>query len=726
MVPIHSTRLAALLEALVLITGLVSPTRAADDTALKIIPADAAFFSSSLRIKEQIDIVAKSNAWATVWKMPAVQQGWKMLVDEYKADGKLAPVHNFFAQEENKELLTLLADAGSHEIFVYGGQDWVTFIDLLQRAYGAASIEPLQELIDGNPAGLSQNELQARAVLKFLSKNPQLLKLPDFVVGCKITDAKRAEKQLKRLEAVLEMFAGIIPQLQGRVKKEKINDSNFLTLTLDGSLVPWDMIPIKDIEDKPGEFAPVIAQLKKLTLTISVGVQKDYLLFSIGGNTAQLAKIGGAGAKLATRVEMKPLAKFADKKLVSVGYASKAFLAQAGAGMDYEGYVTLAKNALPKSPLPDEQQKRIIKDLTDLSKELKTDKTAFGASVNLSFMTPRGIESLNYNYSKNPQIDGSKPLTLLNHLGGDPLLAAVGRAKVDGSGYKMLVKWVKVVYGHVDEIVLANIPGDEKDEYQKVTASLLPLFKRFDDNTLKQFIPALADGQLGFVLDAKWSSKHWLSLAPATPNAMPMPELGVVLGVTDAAKLRKSMAEYLTLTNDMIGAVRALQAAAGTIPNFSIPAPESVKKQAGTLYFYKLPEAIGLDAQVVPTAGLSDKTAVLTLSHSHAERLLTSTPLKLDGGPLAAHLKNPLASAFYCNWPAIVDAATPWIEMGVSAAIGDGFIADGPNKKRDEIMAQVKTVLEVLKVYRGTTSATFFEDGVIVTHSESVFKDLGK
>jgi hypothetical protein len=714
-------RLGAFVGALALLSVLTPCTHAADldkaDTALKILPADAAFFSSSLRIKEQVEIVGKSRAWAKLWNLPAVQQAWKMAQNEYKAGGQLAPIHDFFAQPENKELLALLADAGSHEIFFYGGDSWAGFLQLLQGTYGAARLAPLEALVEGNPFGRDPNEMQARAALRFLTRNPQLLNVPDLVIGCKLTDAARAAKQIKRLEGLLGALAAQMPQLKGRVQTAKINDGTFLTLVLDGTMVPWDAIPWKDVEEKPGEFAPLVRQLKARTVTVSLGVQQDYLLFSIGGTTAQLAKIGGRGPRLSSRPELKPLAQYADRKLTSIGYVSKDLVARASAGQDYDRLLDLAKAGLPKSPLPEEQQKRLLRDLTEFAKEMKDDPSRFGALVDFSFLTERGYTGYSYNYGKDESLDGSKPLTLLNHVGGNPLLAVVGRSKVTGENYKMLARWVKIVYGHLDEIARANLQGNDRDEYVKFTGQLVPLAQRLDKNTATNLIPALADGQGAFVLDAKWSSKQWLQAVPATEKPLPMLEIGIVLGVSDADKLRKAAGEYLSIADDALVAARSLGNVAGAIGDFRLPKPETAKRPAGTLYFYKLPDDLGLDRAVAPTAGLSDKVAALTLSHAHAERLLASKPLAVDGGPLADP-KKPLAGAFYCNWPAFVDAVTPWLELAAPQV--------WPGPEREQFMPQVRTVLQVLKVYRGTTSATYLKDGVIVTERETVIKDLDK
>ena len=485
------------------------------------------------------------------------------------------------------------------------------------------------------------------------------------------------------------------------------------------------MIPIGVVEGKPGEFAPLVKQLKGTTLTVAIGVQHGYLMFSIGSNTDQLARIGGPGPKLTSQPELKPLTRFADRKLTSVGYTSKALMARLAGGQDYGALVDLVKTALPHANLPEAQEKRILKDLTDLVKELKSAVPEVGAEVSFSFLTDRGYEGYAYSYTKDKSCDSSQPLSLLEHVGGNPILAAVGRTKVTGAGYAWFSKWVKVVYGHADEIARAKLNGGDLEQYAKLTEKFVPLFKKLDATTAKLFIPAVADGQWGFVLDAKWTSKQWLQALPPTDKALPLPEIAIVLGVSDAVKLRQAMSDYIDTFNDMLGAGRALTAQAGAIADFRIPPPETVNRGAATLYFYTLPDAIPLDRRISPTAGLSKKVAVLTLSHAHAERLLKPTPLVVDGGPLSDP-KKPLTGAVYFNWPALVDAATPWVELGANAIMDKNLPGDAPQKVRDDILDQVRTVLSVLKTYRGTTSATYVEDGVVVTHSETVVKDIEK
>ena len=279
-----------------------------------MVPADAAFYTTMLRNKEQVEIVAKSKAWDRLWNLAAVQQWWKNYGDMFNKSWS-----QFLSDNDNKDLVALLEDASSDEIFCYGDDGWVGFMGLYGEAYGAMQYGPAAAQLGGNPGGRPQEELQGRAVLSALAKHPELIKVPNFILGFKVSDEKRAEKQIQRLETLAKQFADQSPDLKGRVKRTKVGEASFLTLTVEGSQVPWGQVPVKKLEDNPGEFAPVIDKLKGLTLTVGLGVSHGYLLLGVGPSTDELARLGGDGPHLDGQAAFKPLAKFADKKLTSIG-----------------------------------------------------------------------------------------------------------------------------------------------------------------------------------------------------------------------------------------------------------------------------------------------------------------------------------------------------------------------------------------------------------------------
>jgi hypothetical protein len=172
------------------------------------------------------------------------------------------------------------------------------------------------------------------------------------------------------------------------------------------------------------------------------------------------------------------------------------------------------------------------------------------------------------------------------------------------------------------------------------------------------------------------------------------------------------------LINDALGV--ATELGRGQIPDIKLPEPNVEDGLGGLLAFYPIPPEIGIDPQFMPTAGLSKDVLAVTLSRAHTERLLKATPLKVDGGPLAEHKDKPLSSAMVFNWPILVDTIAPWLELGITAAKLPP-VPDGPD---GDVLKQVRTVLEIMKVLRSNTSVTYREDGVTITHSETVIRDI--
>jgi hypothetical protein len=711
---------------------LGQPARAADAEkangklggvgSLRWIPDNASFYSAMLRNREQFQAIAKSRAWAKLTALPFVQEQWKKVQAELREGGKLAPLAKFYQDPANRELVALLGDMFGEEVFCYAGPNWVALTDLGQEITGAM-VGAYMQLAFAGPR--QRTEIMATAWLDALKENLKLLQVPDLVMGFKLSKADRAEAQLKRLEALLHALTQNHPQLKGRVKRDKVGEASFLTLRLDGSLVPWEAVPFKQFEKKEGDYDALIKHLQKAQLTLSAGVRDGYLLFSLGKTNAHLAKLG-QGKRLADRAEFKPLAKFADRPLVAIDYRSQALNAKQGLEKkDVDNLVEMVKGILP-ADLPEKQRERILKDLKDLSKDLKQFIPVPGANLQFTFLSNRGYESYEYDWGKYPDRDGSKPLTLLQHVGGAPVLATVGRSKVSVEQYQLLVKWITVAIGYMEEFGLAQLPDEVKEKYAEFKKGFAPLVKRFSRATEKMLLPALADGQMGLVIDAKLTSKQWIPLLPPSDKPMAMIEPALVLGVSDAALLRKAFGEYRVVLNKMLAQLQ--EAAMGQFPELKIPAPKTKKLTGGTLYYYPLPEELPIDKRILPNAGLGEKVAVLTITEDHSKRLLASTPLKVRHGPLADP-KKPMSQALYFNWAELVTALGPWLELAIKASliVHEVALADEGKdleKHLEGILKQVRTGLEVLKVLRTVTSATYLEDGAWVTHTETVIRDL--
>jgi hypothetical protein len=691
------------------------------DAATKILPADAAFYMAMLHNREQVEIIGKSKAWAKLWDLPAVKLARKTIEAKLAdPDEQTAMVLGMLKQPENRDLVDMLTDAVSDEIFVYGGASWVEFSNLMQQLNTSNQFGSLLARVEG---GDNQAEAQARVVLNALAANTKLIRVPEVVVGFKIKNAKKAEAQIKRLETVIEGFSGFLPQsVKDGFKRVKVGESSLLNLTLDGSIVPWDELHIKEYEEKDGQYDALLKKLAALKLSISLGVHKGYLVLAIGESADGLAAMGGSGKRLSERPEFKPLEKYADRRLTSLSYTSKA-LAAAGQNSTESLRTMLGslEQMVDAAKLPKAKADKLREDMKWIAAQSKDEHpTEAGASVGFSFLSERGTEGYSYNYGTDSPLDAGKPLTLLEHAGGNPIFFGTLRIKLDHDA-----KWadkeekarVMDILKHVEDAVLSKIDDEQKKKYEEVKKDVLPLLHRLYDATVEDLLPSL-DGQFGLVVDAQWKSKQWQQSLPAFSDALPGPEVGILIGIADSAKFAKALGRYRALFDDAAKLVHKLSD--GDVPDVQVPELKVEEVGDAKLISHPLPAEWGLDKQVAPAGGLSKNVAVLALSRGHAERLLKPTPLKLDGGPLADAAGKPLAAATLVNWPALVDAAGAWIEAGVAMA---GLPPTPPGPEGD-VLKQVKVVLEVLKCFRGMSSVTYLEDGAMVTHSESVIRDL--
>jgi len=723
----------ALLTGAVLMGIAPTATSAADEApkfgnALDWVPADAAMFSSSLRLKEQVEIVANSKAWAKLKEIPVVQQSW-MMAQMYWAMGA-SEINSTLQKPENQQLVDLVLDLLSNEVTWYADQQTADLTGLAEDVYNAARYNSgtLEAQNPGNPLG-NMGKAAGRAAIKRFSSNLDLLKIPTIVLAMKHTDAARAKAQLDRLEKAAGEALAQNPAFKGRFQRSAIGGNDYLTLKLDGKMIPWDDIlsDAAEIEEKPGQLKQVVDKLKTLEMVISIGVRGDYLLISVAPSTAHLAALG-TGPRLVEREEFQPLYKLAEKRLVGIGFETKEAAAALGNHDGLDNLEEMIVGATASSGMPAETRARLHGDLDSLKKDLRMLMPAAGASLSSSVLTERGYDCYNYSWAENLRMDGSKPLDIAEHLGGTPLLAVIGRTKVMPQDYLMSIKWLTTAHSYFEELALPTLTPEQKQQYHEWMEFAKPLLARLNAANITMLQPALADGQHAFVLDAKITSRRWFTGMPQE-GALPMLEPALVYGVSDAELLKKGVGEYKSVADEIIEKIREKNPDS-LPPGFKIPDPQVRSIRSGTIYSYPLPRDLGIDNQLAPGAGLGSHVAVLTISPQHTAELLSPTPFEAEGP--AADSKRPLASAVFFDCAGLIEATTPWIEYGVRAVYaktheGEGVGLQVGGHDPDELkktLAQVRSGLEILKVLRTVSSATYVEGKTFVTHTEVHIRDI--
>lgn len=718
-----------------------SALRAADleklDTSLKLIPSDAAFYSSSLRNREMLENFVKSNAFAKLKGLPYVQMGLQMFqMQAANPESEVSRGLQALKNPEVKKVVDLLADMFSNEIFLYGDESCVDFLDLFMEINSATTYGPLMLKAEGENAGLRPEQLQAKAVMSVVMENIDNVAVPNMLMGFKLDRPAAANEELIKLEMFLNMGLSMAPpQLQGCLKRETIAGHEYLVMRLNGSMIPWDGSEIRELQ-KAGiseeDAQSLIDHVKEMTLVIAFGVRENYLLASIGSTSDCIEKLG-VGDKLMNLPQFAPLAKFADRKLTSISYVS----AEMNQVVNSQGrildqlYSTL-EAFLSQAELGEEKTEKILGDAQSFVEDLKGLAPEAGAQMVFSFLGDQGFETYDYSWGEHPQIDGSKPLGLLEHVGGNPIFGAVCRGKVDIADYDLEAKWLSVGWKYVNEFVVPKLDAQQQEKFEAYSKDLLPLVQRLDKANRELMIPALADGQSGIVFDTKFESKRIHAELPEWEKAMPFPELAVVIGVSDAELLKKGLSEYKAVFQEVLAIVekndhvtirQIMDDVNKDIPESrpKLDYPDITVTEGSGYKIYGVPFSpkLGLDKNFILNAGLSDHVAVLSLSIKHTERLLQKTPLTADG--VLAKTDRPLAVAAWFNWADLLDAARPWIDYGMEQ-IDESQLGNNRQMALDHVHA----LLDVLKCYRCLTLESYLEDNCLVTHSLWEIHDVPK
>lgn len=714
--------------------------------SLKMAPADTAFYSASLKLREQFDIFFESNAYSRLMQVPLVQFAKGQIEFQWQqaALPGVKDVREYIESDEGQETVALLQEMFADEVFVYGGSDiaeWATLIAETQSIQRTARLEAT-----ANDEDLDQ--VMSRKFRELFEERGDDVSVPTLVIGFRVKDADRAEQHLDVVQGHLRtLLDEKQPELAAHLQREQIAGHEFLTLRLDGSMIPWEKLREDVDEEDEEEFDKWSELLSKKTATAALGVVDEFVLLSIGESTDHLETLG-QGEGLAQHEAIKRLAKHADERIVSITYMSAEVAKKLRSPeKTVNDIATALDEQLTEAEVSEEKREPLIDDIRelDLSRFIPTP----GETSAVVFITDRGYEGFQYQTGSRPMMNSSEPLTILKHVGGDPLIMFASRANDTVEDYDQAVEWLKRAAKHVEAIAEEKVDSEDWEKFQEHRDDILSLLKRLNDATREHIYPAFEQNEGAIVINASAKSKQWTKHMPKSPKDLPMLELGAVCSVSNADQLRKGVDAYCDILRDALELARKINP---EIPEFDIPKP--VQKDVddkGNLYVFSLPDEWGVDEQVAPTAGLTGDAAVLSTMPAMAEQLLEPATPEID---TAIDLNRPAATITHVKIAEFFQIARPWIDYGLGVATGTikkekpkddeeseeseaGSDDDAEDDEEDEadqpsplalqlgfVMPQVYQLLDVASAVQSATSITYEEDGIWVTHSETHIQDL--
>jgi len=171
-------------------------------------------------------------------------------------------------------------------------------------------------------------------------------------------------------------------------------------------------------------------------------------------------------------------------------------------------------------------------------------------------------------------------------------------------------------------------------------------------------------------------------------------------------------------------------------PSLQIPPAKSSRALVdGTVgYYYPLPEQLGIQKNVAPNIAIGPQLAVLSLLPKQTKDCVTPRSLAISTGPLADQ-ERPLAAAAYINFSKTIEMMVPWANeairnyvatqaRGPAAEDSEGPPGGDNSARARPLLKHVQEAARFLNVLQHYTSATYIEEGAIVTHGEFAYEDL--
>jgi len=734
------------------------------------VPADAAFFSSALRLQEQYDRLINSNAFARLKELPALKRALDSWQEQQEMPGSPVSMFlTFLELPENQEAAELLADMVASDTFLYGEPSCVAFVKLmklLQRAQQTAQmlegaggdvffeLEELEVIEEDIEAAVGRGRIvpvsrqveldvpmslgmgQAEALLATLADNLDLAVVPDLVWGFKTTKQKAGQVQIKRLEVLAKMLVDSIPDLSGSLERRAIPGGEIVTFTLDGGLLPWGEIA-DDLAEEIGDSEQldrVINHAKKLDVVISLGVLDDWVVLSVGGSADHLEKLvlpGGKGRSLIETRPFEPLRNDADQRLTAISYLSKPLAeALASSPEDLDPLIEAAAGMAAAEGAAAEAWEEGLALLKKAQDEYGRRLPKPGPWMAYSFFSDDGFEGYAWDWSQNKPIDGSERLSLLSHLGGDPAAVAVTRLKSDPDLLPTMAALAERGWGLLGEYARPEMSGEEAERFDAFQEEIAPLGGRLATILADKIVASLADGQVGLVIDAQATTKKPQQALPASAEPLPILEPAIVLPLADRKLFVEGLNDLFELGDDLVARIRAMDPDA-VPPGYEIPEPEREKVDGGSVWTFAIPDA-GVDEQVKPAIAVGDKAAVFSLVPSQAARMLLEK--QLETGSRLADYDRPLAGMAAVDFPALVDAIEPWIVYLTrygSVQQEEGWVddemtlsADDETEEASEALEHVSVVCEVARCLRAAVVDAEIRDDATVTHWQNEIRDL--
>ncbi len=561
--------------------------------------------------------------------------------------------------------------------------------------------------------------------------------VPSLVIGFRVTNPDMAATQLRRVREMARTALAGVEQLEGRLAEGSFDDSQFMQLTLDSDMLPWDRAADEGnfSEDQIESLADA---LQGKQLVVSMGMFRNFVLFVISGQKNPLALLDG-DKLLVERDEFSRLRSKDGEDFTSIGYAAGEFMQQVSRPKEeIEHAAQMVSALLGRTGLEEEMLRQLRDDIAGLSKDIQSMIPQARTILGFEYLTDGGVDGYMQNWSENLFLDGSQKLDILDHVGGNPILVWAMRQAKSSDRTIDFSKWMGRAAYYAEKLAMRHeIKEEDAELYAKFRDGLLPFAKRFGQITRDHFAPAMRDGQMAVVVDSTLESRsptEWHPMMPDSEEELQVLEMAEIYGVADVDQLETAFEQYAAVASEGLEALKTivrenqpaimdrLEGQAQMLPMLvqgaQLPRPLTRESENGKVLYLGLLQQFGLDKSLAPAMAWSSDVLVMSNSPETADRILEKHPLD---GPLAEATNRDLAAATHVDVAKLIGAIQPWISYGLEIAA-----EQQQNPMIAAVTPQVETILEIAQCFRRYTSVTFEEDDSLVVYYQQRFEDLAE
>ena len=706
-------------------------TTQAADLGIGLIPDDAAFLASTLRGREQYDRIVASNAFASLKELESVAKALDELAKQQTQPGNPMAIAMMMMQmPDNQEAIALLQDMVATDTFVFGTSSWVTVSKLFKKLQSAQQAANIATITKGTDLEIDAESTLNQLLAETLAANTDQIVIPDLVWGFQTTQVDAAQKQLERIETFVTGMAQAQPMLADAVNREKIGNGDFITVTIkpDPALLKMAMSNVVKFNDMEEELKKIMNRINELQIVVALGVVKEHVVLSIGGGTEHLQAMGSTGGSLLDTKPFKVVRDATEKPLTSIWYRSqKLAKAWETSPEDIEQAKKFAAAVAKANDLTPEATAEAEELVGELLEGYASQMPEAGPWLAYSYLTDTGYAGEEWNWAKNIPWNGSTPLSL-DHFGGNPLAVIALRTKTDPKQFEAFVNWTDSLRKFVSNAIASTGDDDVQEGFKTFDEKIVPLGEELTNTVREKFLPSLKNGQFGLVLDGKATTTKIQADLPSSSEPLPLIEPAIVLSLDDDKLFREGLSDIFALSDKVLSVIREIDEDDNIPSEYRIPDPEEQEVEEGNLWTFALPES-GLDEQIQLSIGVGKNAAVFSFTPTQAERILTSSPLQMEGD-----FSQNLAAAAILDWVAFANLLEPWATYvircgGMQQEKGrlDPDSTIGPDSETEEVtdaLKQLATIFDVVRCLKSATAKTSIKEDATVTRWQNRIEDL--